>query len=90
MKSRAVCLATTSRLEGWKSSAAMLGLAQAAYEAASAYSTQREQFGRQIATFQGVAFKVADMATQIDAARLMVYRAAWLKDQGKDFGLAAA
>jgi butyryl-CoA dehydrogenase len=67
-----------------------LGLAQAAYEAASAYSTQREQFGRQIATFQGVAFKVADMATQIDAARLMVYRAAWLKDQGQSYTTEAA
>ena len=67
-----------------------LGLAQAAYEAASAYSTQREQFGRQIATFQGVAFKIADMATQIDAARLMVYRAAWLKDQGQPYSTEAA
>ena len=67
-----------------------LGLAQAAYEAASAYSTQREQFGRQIATFQGVAFKIADMATQIDAARLMVYRAAWLKDQGQSYTTEAA
>ena len=67
-----------------------LGLAQAAYEAATAYATQREQFGRQIASFQGVAFKIADMATQIDAARLMVYRAAWLKDRGESYTTEAA
>jgi len=67
-----------------------LGLAQAAYEAASSYATQREQFGRQIASFQGVAFKIADMATQIDAARLLVYRAAWLKDRGDAYSTEAA
>jgi alkylation response protein AidB-like acyl-CoA dehydrogenase len=67
-----------------------LGLAQAAYEAASSYATQREQFGRQIASFQGVAFKIADMATQIDAARMMVYRAAWLKDRGESYTTEAA
>jgi butyryl-CoA dehydrogenase len=67
-----------------------LGLAQAAYEAASAYARERQQFGRAIATFQGVAFKIADMATEIDAARLLVYRAAWLKDQGKPFSTEAA
>lgn len=67
-----------------------LGLAQAAYEAASSYAKQREQFGRPIAAFQGVAFKIADMATQIDAARLMVYRAAWLKDQGQPYSTEAA
>jgi butyryl-CoA dehydrogenase len=67
-----------------------LGLAQAAYEAASAYARQREQFGRAIASFQGVAFKIADMATQIDAARLLVYRAAWLKDQDRPYTTEAA
>jgi alkylation response protein AidB-like acyl-CoA dehydrogenase len=67
-----------------------LGLAQAAYEAASSYAMQREQFGRPIAAFQGVAFKIADMATQIDAARLMVYRAAWLKDRGEPYTTEAA
>jgi butyryl-CoA dehydrogenase len=67
-----------------------LGLAQAAYEAASAYAKEREQFGKPIAAFQGVAFMIADMATQIDAARLMVYRAAWTKDQGRPFGTEAA
>ena len=55
------------------------------YEAASAYAKERQQFGRPIAAFQGVAFKIADMATKIDAARLMVYRAAWLKDCGKPY-----
>ena len=67
-----------------------LGLAQAAYEAASAYAKERKQFGRPIASFQGVAFKIADMATQIDAARLMVYRAAWLKDQGRPYSTESA
>ncbi len=67
-----------------------LGLAQAAYEAASAYAVEREQFGKPIASFQGVAFMIADMATDIDAARLMVYRAAWLKDQHRPFTTEAA
>jgi butyryl-CoA dehydrogenase len=67
-----------------------LGLAQAAYEAASAYAVQREQFGKPIAAFQGVAFMIADMATEIDAARLLVYRAAWLKDQGQPYSTEAA
>ncbi len=67
-----------------------LGLAQAAYEAASAYAKERRQFGRAIGEFQGVAFMIADMATQIDAARLMTYRAAWLKDAGKPYSTEAA
>ena len=67
-----------------------LGLAQAAYEAASAYAKERRQFERPIASFQGVAFKIADMATQIDAARLMVYRAAWLKDCRKPYSTESA
>jgi butyryl-CoA dehydrogenase len=67
-----------------------LGLAQAAYEAASAYAKEREQFGKPIAAFQGVGFMIADMATQIDAARLLVYRAAWLKDQGRPYSTEAA
>ena len=67
-----------------------LGLAQAALDASIPYAQQREQFGRPIGTFQGVAFMIADMATEIDAARQMVWRAAWLKDQGRDYGLAAA
>jgi butyryl-CoA dehydrogenase len=67
-----------------------LGLAQAAYEAASAYAKERRQFDRPIGSFQGVAFKIADMATEIDAARLMVYRAAWMKDQGRPYSTEAA
>jgi alkylation response protein AidB-like acyl-CoA dehydrogenase len=67
-----------------------LGLAQAALDASVSYARTREQFGRPIGTFQGVAFMVADMATEIDAARQLVWRAAWLKDQGRDYGLAAA
>ena len=67
-----------------------VGLAQAALDASITYARTREQFGRPIGTFQGVAFMVADMATEIEAARAMVWRAAWLKDQGRDFGLTAA
>jgi butyryl-CoA dehydrogenase len=67
-----------------------LGLAQAAYEAASAYAKERHQFDRPIASFQGVAFKIADMATEIDAARLLVYRAAWLKDAGRPYSTESA
>ena len=67
-----------------------VGLAQAALDAAVPYAQTREQFGRPIGTFQGVAFMIADMATEIEAARAMVWRAAWLKDQGRDFALAAA
>ncbi len=67
-----------------------VGLAQAALDASTQYARERKQFGRPIGTFQGVAFMVADMATEVEAARQMVYRAAWLKDQGRDYGLAAA
>ena len=67
-----------------------VGLAQGAYDLALAYAKEREQFGRPIARFQAIQFALADMATEIDAGRQLVYRAAWLKDQGRDFGLAAA
>jgi alkylation response protein AidB-like acyl-CoA dehydrogenase len=67
-----------------------VGLAQAALDAAIPYAQTRRQFGRPIGTFQGVAFLIADMATEIEAARQLVWRAAWLKDQGRDYGLAAA
>jgi alkylation response protein AidB-like acyl-CoA dehydrogenase len=67
-----------------------LGIAQGALDAAIPYSQTREQFGRPIGSFQGVAFMIADMATEIEAARSLVYRAAWLKDQGRDYSLAAA
>ena len=57
---------------------------------ARAYARERKQFGRPIGSFQGVAFMIADMATEVEAARAMVWRAAWLKDQGKDYSTAAA
>ena len=60
-----------------------LGIAQAAYEAARAYALERKQFGKRIAEFQAIQWKLADMATEIDAARMLVYRAAWLKEQGR-------
>jgi alkylation response protein AidB-like acyl-CoA dehydrogenase len=71
-------------LDGGRISIAALavGMAQGAYEAALGYAKQRRQFGRPIAEFQAIQFKLADMATEIDAARLMTHRAAWMKDQG--------
>jgi alkylation response protein AidB-like acyl-CoA dehydrogenase len=79
-------------LDGGRISVASMGvgLAQGAYDLAFAYAKEREQFGRPIAKFQAVQFALADMATEIEAGRQLVYRAAWLKDQGKDFALAAA
>ncbi|WP_019633428.1 acyl-CoA dehydrogenase family protein [Actinomadura atramentaria] len=62
-----------------------LGVAQAAYDYALQYAQEREQFGRKIGDFQAIAFKLADMKCQIDAARLMVHRAAWMARNGKDF-----
>jgi alkylation response protein AidB-like acyl-CoA dehydrogenase len=59
-----------------------VGIAQAAYETARAYALERRQFGKRIAEFQAIQFKLADMATEIDAARLLTHRAAWLKQQG--------
>jgi alkylation response protein AidB-like acyl-CoA dehydrogenase len=67
-----------------------VGLAQAALDASIPYAQTREQFGRPIGSFEGVAFMVADMATEIEAARALVWKAAWLKDQGRDYGLVAA
>jgi alkylation response protein AidB-like acyl-CoA dehydrogenase len=58
-----------------------LGMAQGALEAATNYAKQRKQFGKAIADFQAIQFKLADMATQVEAARLLVYQAAWLADQ---------
>jgi alkylation response protein AidB-like acyl-CoA dehydrogenase len=60
-----------------------LGIAQAAYDAAREYALERRQFGKRIAEFQAIQWKLADMATEIDAARLLVYRAAWLKQEGR-------
>ena len=65
--------------------AQMLGIAQGAYEAALNYTAEREQFGRSINKFQGVQFQLAEMAVEIEAARLMTYNAARLKDAGQSF-----
>jgi alkylation response protein AidB-like acyl-CoA dehydrogenase len=70
--------------------ACALGLARAAYEAALAYAKTRRAFGQAIADFQAIQIKLADMATELDAARLLTYRAARLKDQGQAYGKAAA
>src|SRR5215510_22911 len=72
-------------LDGGRISIAALavGIAQGAYESAVRYAKERQQFGKPIAEFQAIQFKLADMATRIDAARLLMYRAAWMKDQGK-------
>jgi short/branched chain acyl-CoA dehydrogenase len=67
-----------------------LGLAQGAFELASAYARERQQFGQPIGKFQAIQFKLADMATEIEAARALVHKAAWLKDQGRPYGQAAA
>jgi len=67
-----------------------VGLAQGAYDLAFSYAQEREQFGQKIASFQAVQFRLADMATEIEAGRALVYRAAWLKDQGRPFAREAA
>lgn len=67
-----------------------LGIAAGAYELALKYSKERKAFGKQLSEHQAIQFKLADMATQIDAARLLVWQAAFLKDQKKDFVKAAA
>lgn len=67
-----------------------LGIASGAYELALAYSKERKAFGKPISQHQAIQFKLADMATQIEAARLLVLKAAWLKDQGKDYAFASA
>src|SRR5918992_832169 len=79
-------------LDGGRISVAAMGvgLAQGAYDLAYAYAKDREQFGRPIAEFQAVQFKLADMATEIEAGRALTYKAAWLKDQGRPFAREAA
>jgi alkylation response protein AidB-like acyl-CoA dehydrogenase len=79
-------------LDGGRISVAAMGvgLAQGAYDLAYAYAIEREQFGKPIARFQAVQFKLADMATEIEAGRALVYKAAWLKDEGRDFAREAA
>jgi alkylation response protein AidB-like acyl-CoA dehydrogenase len=67
-----------------------VGIAQAAFDRALKYSQERKQFGQPIASFQGIAFMLADMATQIEAARALVYHAASLKDRGEDYVRMAA
>ncbi|MFN2468489.1 MAG: acyl-CoA dehydrogenase family protein [Gaiellaceae bacterium] len=79
-------------LDGGRISVAAMGigLAQGAYDLAYAYSKERHQFGKPISTFQAVQFKLADMATELEAGRALVYKAAWLKDQGRPFAREAA
>ena len=67
-----------------------LGIAQGAYDASIPYAQTREQFGKPIGSFQGVAFMIADMATEVEAARALVWKSAWLKDHGRDYSLVAA
>ncbi|MBT3364752.1 MAG: acyl-CoA dehydrogenase [Flavobacteriales bacterium] len=67
-----------------------LGIASGALELASKYATERKTFGKVIAQHQAIAFKLADMATEVEAARLLVHRAAWLKDQGLNYDKASS
>jgi alkylation response protein AidB-like acyl-CoA dehydrogenase len=79
-------------LDGGRISVAAMGvgLAQGAYDLAYEYALERQQFGKPIASFQAVQFQLADLSTDIEAGRALVYRAAWLKDEEQDFALAAA
>jgi len=79
-------------LDGGRISVAAMGvgLAQGAYDLASAYAKERRQFGKAIAEFQAVRFRLADMATEIEAGRQLVYKAAWVKDQGGPIATEAA
>ncbi|MFS8513723.1 MAG: acyl-CoA dehydrogenase [Planifilum fulgidum] len=67
-----------------------VGIAQGAFDAALAYAKEREQFGKPIAAQQAIQFKLADMATRIEASRLLTYQAAWLESQGLPYGKASA
>jgi alkylation response protein AidB-like acyl-CoA dehydrogenase len=79
-------------LDGGRISVAAMGvgLAQGAYDLAYRYAQERQQFGRPISKFQAVQFRLADMATEIEAGRNLVYKAAWLKDQDRPFAKEAA
>ncbi|MBL8017882.1 MAG: acyl-CoA dehydrogenase family protein [Ignavibacteria bacterium] len=79
-------------LDGGRISIAALsvGIAQAALEHSVKYSKQRKQFGKSLSEFQGIQFKIADMATEVEAARLLTYKAAVMRDEGKDFKFAAS
>src|SRR5258707_9072164 len=68
----------------------MLGVARGAWECAAKYAQERKQFGKAISEFQGIQFQIAQMATEIEAARLMVYNAARMKDAGMPFVKEAA
>jgi len=67
-----------------------LGIAAGSYELAADYAKQRVAFGKPIIQHQGIAFKLADMAMQVESARMLVYRAAWLKDEHKDYDMASS
>jgi butyryl-CoA dehydrogenase len=71
-------------------SAQAVGIARGAFEEAMAYAQERQQFGRPIADFQAIQFYLADMSTELDAARLLTWKAAWTKDQGRRYSLEAA
>jgi len=79
-------------LDGGRISVAAMGvgLAQGAYDLAFRYAQEREQFGKPIASFQAIKFQLADMAVEIEAGRNLVYKAAWLKDEGRPFAKEAA
>ena len=79
-------------LDGGRISVAAMGvgLAQGAYDLAESYAKERRQFGKPIAEFQAIRFRLADMATEIEAGRNLVYKAAWLKDEGRPFAQEAA
>lgn len=79
-------------LDGGRISIAALsvGLAQGALDASLKYSNERNQFGRKIAAFQGIQFKLAMMATEVEASRLLTYKAAYLRDQKRDFAIEAS
>ncbi|MEW9676371.1 acyl-CoA dehydrogenase [Lentibacillus sp. L22] len=81
-----------STLDGGRNgiAAQAVGIAQGALDAAVGYAKEREQFGKPIARNQGISFKLADMATEIEAARLLTYQAAWLESQGQPYGKASA
>ena len=79
-------------LDGGRISVAAMsvGVAQGAYDLAFAYARERHQFGKPISSFQAIQFKLADLATEIEAARGLVWKAAWLKDRGRPFAREAA
>jgi len=81
-----------STLDGGRNgiAAQALGIAQGALDAAVDYAKEREQFGKPIAANQGISFKLADMATEVEASRLLTYQAAWLESEGEPYGKASA